>query len=702
MKKLFSFLSLFIFITTFLFYFSDTVYAEKKPTNLKASPLPCNSFGQNVGQKFTWTNPDEKTFQEGGWTYELKETWIHVFGPDEFIDQPATSGIEIKFPFVNKKVYRAWVESVYYHDKVKKTFSSGNYYFSASCSIPPTKAPPAGGGNLPSCTSFGAGYFCATSSKACLDGNGKTASTIGNCNSGICCSKSGGSGTNPPPVGGTAPPAPPPASGSKPSIPTGLSQSTSCSGSTGTAKLTWNSVSGASSYIITEYAGDGKTWNKIGEVNTNNFEWKNLKSGTGYTWGVEAVNSAGKSGLAYKGFTAPNCSSAPPPTSGTVKVTLEGKISGTNSWSSSGVYGEKGFQYKLRAKVSGTATGEITYEFMCRQSSGVIVKKITTSSTSYEFDDTCQYYSKNSAESAYVKATRGGKEDSDTLPLALTTNSNPPTQAPNKPGDPQGPEGYTFCAEERKKCSFEGSANVAFGIDGKWKYKGYTDGASCTVGAFGDPAVGIKKNCFYRSVSGSSNGPTGYTFCAKERNTCKFSGTAMVAYGANDKFNYKTFSNSTPCSNSVFGDPLRGITKSCFYKSSSGGVPGQDPDSQPPPDEDPDSQPPPDQEEEPEVASYITGKIFIDSNSNGKYDKGEQGYNSVSQSLVYLELPGGTSYSFLMGAQTDNNGNYSFDNLKKGNYTISVVAPQGYTLTRNRIGLKIPPNRSVSFGIRPL
>src|SRR5207253_5673652 len=38
-----------------------------------------------------------------------------------------------------------------------------------------------------------------------------------------------------------------------------------------------------------------------------------------------------------------------------------------------------------------------------------------------------------------------------------------------------------------------------------------------------------------------SGGPAGYTFCANENQTCSFSGTKSVAYGANGKFNSFTF-----------------------------------------------------------------------------------------------------------------------------------------------------------------
>ncbi|WP_035058413.1 carbohydrate-binding protein [Andreprevotia chitinilytica] len=60
-------------------------------------------------------------------------------------------------------------------------------------------------------------------------------------------------------------------------------------------------------------------------------------------------------------------------------------------------------------------------------------------------------------------------------------------------------------------------------------------------------------------------GPSGYTFCATENQTCNFSGTRTVAYGANGTFAYQNFTSSTACNNTVFGDPLNGVVKACYY-----------------------------------------------------------------------------------------------------------------------------------------
>ena len=58
-----------------------------------------------------------------------------------------------------------------------------------------------------------------------------------------------------------------------------------------------------------------------------------------------------------------------------------------------------------------------------------------------------------------------------------------------------------------------------------------------------------------------------WTFCASEGGDCRFSGTTQVRYGANGTYVYQTFTDSTPCTNAVFGDPAPGAAKSCAVTS---------------------------------------------------------------------------------------------------------------------------------------
>lgn len=54
------------------------------------------------------------------------------------------------------------------------------------------------------------------------------------------------------------------------------------------------------------------------------------------------------------------------------------------------------------------------------------------------------------------------------------------------------------------------------------------------------------------------------TPCAGEEQTCTFSGTKTIAFGANGTYLYRTATNSIVCSNSVFTDPAPGVPKSCY------------------------------------------------------------------------------------------------------------------------------------------
>ncbi|CAM3946218.1 Pectate trisaccharide-lyase precursor [Vibrio aerogenes CECT 7868] len=128
-----------------------------------------------------------------------------------------------------------------------------------------------------------------------------------------------------------------------------------------------------------------------------------------------------------------------------------------------------------------------------------------------------------------------------------------------------GPDGYTFCANEGESCQFSGTKKVAYGASGKFNYETATNSVSCDNSTFGDPIYGSKKACYYQQDQAPSNGPSGYTPCAKEGETCQFSGTRKVAYGASGKFNYQLATNSISCDNNTFGDPIYGTAKECYY-----------------------------------------------------------------------------------------------------------------------------------------
>ena len=62
---------------------------------------------------------------------------------------------------------------------------------------------------------------------------------------------------------------------------------------------------------------------------------------------------------------------------------------------------------------------------------------------------------------------------------------------------------------------------------------------------------------------------TTWTLCANEAQTCTFTGTKQVRYGANGTFVYRTVTGSIACTNAAFGgDPVPYVVKRCELASS--------------------------------------------------------------------------------------------------------------------------------------
>jgi len=132
---------------------------------------------------------------------------------------------------------------------------------------------------------------------------------------------------------------------------------------------------------------------------------------------------------------------------------------------------------------------------------------------------------------------------------------------------------WTACASEGATCTFSGTREVRFGANGIYTSKVFTGSTPCTTAVFGDPNRGVAKTCSY--ASSTSAAPTAapasstpaWVACAGEGGTCTFSGTREVRYGANGLYATKIFTGSVVCSNIAFGDPARGLLKTCSYAS---------------------------------------------------------------------------------------------------------------------------------------
>ncbi|WP_405974008.1 hypothetical protein OG496_37295 [Streptomyces sp. NBC_00988] len=82
---------------------------------------------------------------------------------------------------------------------------------------------------------------------------------------------------------------------------------------------------------------------------------------------------------------------------------------------------------------------------------------------------------------------------------------------------------------------------------------------------FDPPAVDSRRStsCY---LTGPPPTTTTWTTCAAEAGTCTFTGTHEVAFGANGQYSYGSYTGGTPCTNTVFGDPISGTSKSCYVQ----------------------------------------------------------------------------------------------------------------------------------------
>jgi hypothetical protein len=96
----------------------------------------------------------------------------------------------------------------------------------------------------------------------------------------------------------------------------------------------------------------------------------------------------------------------------------------------------------------------------------------------------------------YTISNASGQESTATV--ALTVTSVPP---------PSGT--WTSCAKEDGVCSFTGTAQVRFGLNGTYAYKTATGSIGCNIQVFGDPLPGADKICEYSPVTSTPTSPYG-------------------------------------------------------------------------------------------------------------------------------------------------------------------------------------------------
>jgi YD repeat-containing protein len=90
------------------------------------------------------------------------------------------------------------------------------------------------------------------------------------------------------------------------------------------------------------------------------------------------------------------------------------------------------------------------------------------------------------------------------------------------------------------------------------------------------------------------------------------------------------------------------------------------------------------------VPTYtISGSVYIDSNRNGVQDAEESGYKGATISL-----------DFGVDVVSNSSGEYKFENLNVGGYSVTLTVPEGYEITtQNTVSTQLAPSSTVNFGI---
>ena len=131
------------------------------------------------------------------------------------------------------------------------------------------------------------------------------------------------------------------------------------------------------------------------------------------------------------------------------------------------------------------------------------------------------------------------------------------TTAPPSPG-------WQKCAAENQNCAYSGLMTVAYGSGTTFNFATLgSGGTACTNAVFGDPTPNVAKACY---LLGPPPTFATWTACAAENGTCTFSGTHEVAFGANGRYFFGSYTGSVACTTGVFGDPYFGSAKACYVQ----------------------------------------------------------------------------------------------------------------------------------------
>ena len=100
-----------------------------------------------------------------------------------------------------------------------------------------------------------------------------------------------------------------------------------------------------------------------------------------------------------------------------------------------------------------------------------------------------------------------------------------------------------------------------------WDSAGVANGMSTLTVVAYDAAgnAGVSQSVAVNVANATKTLTQNWTRCASEGGVCNFSNTRQVRYGANNSYAVSTATSTLSCSNSVFGDPMYGVVKTCDY-----------------------------------------------------------------------------------------------------------------------------------------
>lgn len=178
-----------------------------------------------------------------------------------------------------------------------------------------------------------------------------------------------------------------------------------------------------------------------------------------------------------------------------------------------------------------------------------------TSSCPYSGDN-CVYSAGDgkcySGKTSNLSTCTPGYEGCFNPSAGCTYSCGPLTSCPKYIGDGgvTDPTNWIACAWEGQRCNFGGTKLVRYGANGVYVYKTFTDGVDCTNGVFGDPLVGVVKQCHYAETtiaSTSTPTPVPVTNSFNLESNCN-SGPGLSASwvaGTGDKCNAHIYAGST-------------------------------------------------------------------------------------------------------------------------------------------------------------